>query len=231
MSDNCYIKVFDWMSEELHLSGSELLIYAMVASFPNGWHGSYSSAAVRIGIDRRNVIEVFRRLVSKGLLMVTKHHHSNIYKVVTNHHYDGDETSLPMVMKHHQDGDETSPNNKDILNTKIKNNISAKNQSTPSLPAKRKEEKSSAKKEERFIKPSIDEVARYILEKGWSVNADRWYAHYESVGWKVGKAQMKDWRAAVKTWQYNNFNNQKNDSYDNRKFTAGQSDFVGCDTI
>jgi len=25
--------------------------------------------------------------------------------------------------------------------------------------------------------------------------------HYESNGWKVGKASMKDWKASVRTWQ------------------------------
>ena len=31
----------------------------------------------------------------------------------------------------------------------------------------------------------------------------------ESKGWKVGKSPMKDWKSAVRTWERNNFNNNK----------------------
>ena len=33
--------------------------------------------------------------------------------------------------------------------------------------------------------------------------------YYESNGWKVGKNPMKDWKAAVRTWEKSGFNTQK----------------------
>lgn len=53
----------------------------------------------------------------------------------------------------------------------------------------------------RMPRPSVDEVQAYITEKGYSVNAEAFVNYYESNGWKVGKNPMKDWRAAVRTWQ------------------------------
>lgn len=53
----------------------------------------------------------------------------------------------------------------------------------------------------RFTPPSVDEVKEYIREKGYSVDAEEFYAHYESNGWIVGKTPMKNWKAAVVTWQ------------------------------
>ena len=53
----------------------------------------------------------------------------------------------------------------------------------------------------RFAPPSVDEVKEYIREKGYSVDAEEFYAHYESNGWIVGKTPMKNWKAAVVTWQ------------------------------
>jgi len=35
------------------------------------------------------------------------------------------------------------------------------------------------------------------------VEAEKFIAHYESNGWKVGKNPMKRWRMAVVTWSHN----------------------------
>lgn len=54
----------------------------------------------------------------------------------------------------------------------------------------------------RFKKPSIEEIEEYCREKGYSVDAQRFFDYYESVGWKVGgKSAMKDWKATLRGWQ------------------------------
>ena len=58
-----------------------------------------------------------------------------------------------------------------------------------------------SKSSSRFIKPSIQEVKDYILSSSYSVDAERFYNYYEANGWKVGRNAMKDWKAAVRTWQ------------------------------
>ena len=52
----------------------------------------------------------------------------------------------------------------------------------------------------RFTPPTLDEVKAYADEKGYTINAERFSAYYESNGWKVGRNPMKDWRAAVRNW-------------------------------
>ena len=54
-----------------------------------------------------------------------------------------------------------------------------------------------------FVKPTLEEVAAYCAERGNSVDPEHWYAHYASNGWHVGKNQMMDWQAAVRTWEHN----------------------------
>ena len=49
-------------------------------------------------------------------------------------------------------------------------------------------------------RPTLEEVRAYISEKGYPVDAERFYSYYESNGWKVGKNPMKNWKAAVATW-------------------------------
>jgi len=57
-----------------------------------------------------------------------------------------------------------------------------------------------APKRKRFTPPTLDELQAYIHDQGYNVDAQRFLDHYVAVGWKVGKNPMKDWRAAVRTW-------------------------------
>lgn len=60
---------------------------------------------------------------------------------------------------------------------------------------------SGAKPAKRFSPPSLDEVSAYCLERGNTVDPQRFIDFYESKGWKVGNTKMKDWKAAVRTWE------------------------------
>lgn len=56
-------------------------------------------------------------------------------------------------------------------------------------------------KKEYFSKPSIDEVREYCSLKNSCVNADEFWNFYESKGWVIGKSPMKNWHAALATWE------------------------------
>lgn len=56
-------------------------------------------------------------------------------------------------------------------------------------------------KRTNFIPPSIEEVKAYCQERNNNVDPEKWYDHYTSNGWMVGKNKMKDWKAAVRTWE------------------------------
>lgn len=65
----------------------------------------------------------------------------------------------------------------------------------------------------RFIKPTFEQLTQYCLERKNSVNPQKFLDHYESNGWKIGgKGAMKDWKAAVRTWESNSFGNGKGGS-------------------
>ena len=53
----------------------------------------------------------------------------------------------------------------------------------------------------RFIPPSLSDVAEYCKERNNKVDPERFVDFYESKGWKVGNQSMKDWKAAVRTWE------------------------------
>jgi hypothetical protein len=54
-----------------------------------------------------------------------------------------------------------------------------------------------------FTRPTLEEVTAYCAERGKGVVPESWMAHYEANGWKVGSNAMKDWKAAVRTWEHN----------------------------
>lgn len=77
--------------------------------------------------------------------------------------------------------------------------------------------KSTTTKRKRFEKPSISDIEQYCIERNNNVNAEQFFDHYESNGWKVGKNSMKDWKAAVRTWErreYRKPNYKKNSKED-----------------
>lgn len=55
----------------------------------------------------------------------------------------------------------------------------------------------------RFVPPAVDEVRAYCEERGNNVDAESFVDYYTSTGWLVGKKPMKDWKAAVRTWERN----------------------------
>lgn len=72
-------------------------------------------------------------------------------------------------------------------------------------------------KRKRFEKPSISDIKQYCIERNNNVNAEHFFDYYESNGWKVGKNSMKDWKAAVRTWErseYRKPNSKKNSKED-----------------
>lgn len=57
----------------------------------------------------------------------------------------------------------------------------------------------------KFQKPSIEDVKAYCAQRNKGVDAERFLNYYEANGWKVGKNPMKDWKAAVRTWENNGY--------------------------
>lgn len=127
MKDINYITIQGWMRTKLNLKGNELITYALIYGFTqdeDSWFsGSSSYVANWLGIEKRNALEVLKKLTEKGLI-IKQEKIVNGTKLVdyrtaktTNTPGDasitpGDETSPPP-------GDETSPHNNNKDNTRV----------------------------------------------------------------------------------------------------------------
>lgn len=57
------------------------------------------------------------------------------------------------------------------------------------------------KESRRFTPPTREEVREYCRERNNRVDSDRWYDFYLSKNFMIGRNKMKDWKAAVRTWE------------------------------
>ena len=98
------------------------------------------------------------------------------------------ETNVNQTKPTETNGNQTKPNEslKENINKNIKEN-----------PLKGIKENAPR----RFSPPTVEAVETYCRERNNRVDARRFVDFYESKGWKVGTAPMKDWKAAVRTWE------------------------------
>lgn len=80
---------------------------------------------------------------------------------------------------------------------------SPEREKSPHTPLKEKATSSSQEESalRRFIKPTVEEVAEYCRAHGSRIDPAQFVAFYEAKGWMIGKNRMKNWKAAVITWE------------------------------
>ncbi len=65
-------------------------------------------------------------------------------------------------------------------------------------------------KKTKFTPPTIEQVTSYCSERKNSVDPQKFIDYYTSRGWEYKRGSpMKDWQAAIRTWEKNNFNNNE----------------------
>ena len=70
-------------------------------------------------------------------------------------------------------------------------------------------------KRPHFVPPDVSEVASYCSERKNGIDAASFIDYYAARGWKLNGGQpMKDWKAAVRTWERRNKTEQKGEAED-----------------
>lgn len=80
-------------------------------------------------------------------------------------------------------------------------------------------------KKGRFTPPSVEDVRAYCLERNNNVDPQTFVDFYTSKDWMIGKNKMRDWKAAVRTWEKTQSERnakRKNTGYANRVITMDQ---------
>jgi len=71
--------------------------------------------------------------------------------------------------------------------------------------------KNNSDKNKKFIKPNIQEIKDYCLERKNNIDAEHFFNFYEARAWK----DIKNWKACVITWEKNKNKFTNNNNYKN----------------
>lgn len=146
------------------------------------------------------------RLFKRRVIMQEDRAQENYVQVVEKNRANGQLGGRPRKPTETQRNPEKpteTQNNPQKPNETQKTQIEIESEINTPLPNGNKGSKAATPptRETRFSPPSLDEVQAYIAERGSAVDAQQFIDFYACKGWMVGKNRMKDWKAAVRTWE------------------------------
>ena len=176
-----FITIPDWM-HDLDLDVYETIILATIFGFSQDgdsrFSGSQNYLARKAKCSRRKVVNCLENLLSKGFIEKFDVNVRGVH--LCEYTFKASAFDAQGVNQVHRGCECDAHNN-------IDDNIDINTL--------------SIKKNTKFQKPSLDEIRVYCQERGNQVDPEKFFNFYESKGWVVGKSPMKDWKAAVRTWE------------------------------
>ena len=170
-------------------------------------------------VSVEELTEIVEYCVKIGLLqlendVLRSDAHQNRFRELLDNRVKKSEAGKKGMAKRWGQNDNIVIENDNSVITPLQKTITENNKGEESKVKESKEKKSKennidreSKKAEtakRFTPPSIEEVQSYISEKEYSVDAESFVAFYTSKNWFVGKNKMKDWHAAIVSWEKRN---------------------------
>lgn len=58
-----------------------------------------------------------------------------------------------------------------------------------------------------FVPPTVEMVSVYCRERQNAIDPQHFYDYYTATGWMLGRTKMRDWKAAIRTWERNDRQN------------------------
>ncbi len=198
-----HIVIHGWMRNELGLKGNELLVFALIYGFSqdgeSAFRGKLQFVQDWAGISKKTAITILQNLSEKGLVTKGRSEYGKFEYGVKTTPAQGEEITpsrcknyTDEVKKLHREGEKITPPSNNTSDKDIDNYRDKKERDYCVIPKE---------KATRFIPPTLEEIRDYCQERKNMVDAEKFYDFYQSKGWMVGKNKMKDWKAAVRTWE------------------------------
>ena len=159
---------------------------------------SLQDMAKETGLSVQNVRTAINRLKSTRQLTCQPTRYGMLISIVKYDNFQilEDDTNKPI----------NTPSNKELTRNQQGTNTGlTTNEEYKEVNKERREELKDYRKETpkatRFTPPTLEEVQAYITENNFIVDAQKFIDYYQSNGWIVGKAKMKDWKATIRGWE------------------------------
>lgn len=217
--------VCDWMRNDLKLSGTELFIYALIFdSYLQGNGITLKQIGEWLDIKERQEINILNELITKGLVTKSRQGRTMVYKPCEKVMISATDCSIAVLQycslekkstKRKEIYKEDYPISLSIIkeNEDRDKDIDCTSNNTEDIKSKGVDNKSNKdiqkEKTNRFIPPTVEEVAAYCKERDNGVDAENFVDFYSAKDWFIGKNKMKDWKAAVRTWEKRDGNKKK----------------------
>jgi len=169
--------------------------------------------SVAIGVPRQQIAREIKPLIARKIILVIKDATFNNAKIIAfNKDYEAwitpqAPTSITGNYVDASTGNYVDASTGNYVDASTGNYVDAQERNIKeNFKENFKDKKHSAcakKKTAIFIPPKLDEVQIYCLERNNSIDAQAFIDFYQSKGWMVGKSKMKDWKAAIRTWERN----------------------------
>lgn len=144
--------------------------------------------AVKMGVQVRELDEISRRLAEVGLI-----DENSLQPIKWDERQFESDSSKERVRRYRE-----RQKNQLVKDMKRDGNVTVTVQETDTDTDT---EGNRGKTAKRFVPPTPDEVRTYCKERNNSVDPSRFVDFYAAKGWMVGKNKMRDWKAAVRTWE------------------------------
>lgn len=160
-----------------------------------------SELALDLDEKEENVQITIQYLLKSGLLEMCS---DEEYYLPDTKNSTGCETAVASRVRKHRERQKALQCNanvtevKQLCNGEIEIELEIEKELEIELDTKAKKSPTKAK---RFVKPTLSEIEQYCIERNNNIDAEAFYSYYESIGWKVGKNSMKNWKFAVITWE------------------------------
>lgn len=174
IKDDNYIVVQGWMVTDLKLKGNELLVFAIIYGFSQDGESRFTGS--------RQYLADWTNSTKQGI-------QKNLKSLLEKGYIQKEERTINGVKLVDYRATKFTGGGQQSL-------LGGGQQSCPHNIDIDKPNKSN-----RFIPPTVDEVRAYCIERGNNVDPERFVDYYTSKGWMIGKNKMKDWKAAVRTWE------------------------------
>lgn len=211
-----WIPIEIWCADDLNWN--EKILLMEISSFTDRDRDCYMSNAYiakLLGVNETNANKTLSSLMKKGYVEKTRFDGRRRYvrsllvtarqtyqeeqvRVVANDKAGLSPATTDLYKK--TNIDYNIPTREDITTEESITNVISSSSVIPSLSGSAREEDLCRR---RFVPPTIEDVRDYIYGRGpeyQSIDPEEFVAFYQSKGWMVGKAPMKDWRAALTTW-------------------------------
>ena len=145
--------------------------------------------AAELGFSEQQIRTALRKLESTGEITTFS---TNRFTIVTVENWEFYQCSGES--NNQQITNEQPTDNQQITTSKERKNIyinNFKEQSEKEAPIRKK------------IPPTLDMVTEYCFKRKNNIDPQYFIDYYTARDWHIGKTKMKDWQAAIRTWEKN----------------------------